>query len=330
MPNMASKGQAAGALVAMAAVAMSVTVACSSGAAQSHGQATVRVSASPNGEASKAGPQVLADASTALAAVPAVRLTGTQTEDGETQKLDLRVQADGLIGSIETKDGTFQLLAVGGRTYTKGTPSAGASSLPPKALAAQWAGHWTYIDPADNTNSVSMSSDEPRNLKEFAAGLTQLDKGVTVDRDVTTGTLGGQPVVVVSESNGTRLYVSATGEPLPLKIISKGSDGDNGVNAPGAGTFVYGEDPVKLQAPSGAVSMQQILGKLLPSTFASDYPSGFPTDFPSAFFSGMPIPSGFAASPPAGMPSALVSEIQAYARTHSGGDSGLPAPAPTP
>jgi hypothetical protein len=56
----------------MAAVAMTVTVACSSGAAHSHGQATVRVSASPNGEAAKTGPQVLADAAKALSAVSSV------------------------------------------------------------------------------------------------------------------------------------------------------------------------------------------------------------------------------------------------------------------
>ena len=166
---MKTRRQAAGGLSAVALIAMGVTVACSSGAAKSHGRATVRVSSSPNGEASKTGPQVLADAAKALAAVSSVHLSGTQTSDGEEQKLDLRVQADGLIGSIDTKDGTFQLLAVGGRMYTKGAPAAGASSLLPKAIAARWAGHWTYIDPADNSESASISSDEPTNLKGFAA-----------------------------------------------------------------------------------------------------------------------------------------------------------------
>ena len=316
---MASKGQAAGALVAMAAVAMTVTAACSSGGAKSHGQATVRVSASPNGEASKPGPQVLADAAKALASVPTVRLTGTQTSDGEEQKLDLRVQADGLMGSIQTKDGTFQLLAVGGRSYTKGTPSMRASSFLPKAVAAQWAGHWIYVDPAANSDSLSISSDEPTNLKAFAAGLTQLDKGVTVERTVTSDTLDGRPVVVVSESNGTRLYVSATGEPLPLKIISKGSNDDNGLNAPGSGNFVYGEDPVKLQAPAGAVSMQQILGKLLPPE-PTDLPSNFPTELLSLLPS--PLPTDF--------PSALASQLKSLQQQKSGGVVGSPAPAPTP
>jgi hypothetical protein len=319
MPNMASKGQAAGALVAMAVGAMTVTVACSSGAPKSDGQATVHVSASPNGEAAKTGPQVLADASKALAAVPTVRLTGTQTSDGEEQKLDLRVQADGLIGSIQTKEGTFQLLAVGGRMYTKGTPAPGASSLLPKALASQWAGHWTYVDPADNNDSLSISSDEPTNLKAFAAGLLELDKGVTVEPRVTTDTLDGQPVVVVSESNGTRLYVSATGQPLPLKIVSKGSEDDNGLNAPGAGTFVYGEDPVKLQAPAGAVSMQQILGKLLPPE-----PTLLPSNFPTELVSLLP------STLPTDLPSALASQLRSLQQHTSGRAAGSPAPAPTP
>jgi hypothetical protein len=248
-----------------------------------------------------------------------VHLFGTQTDDGEAEKLDLRVLADGLIGSIETKEGTFQLLAVGGRSYTKGAPAAGASSLLPKALAAQWAGHWTYVDPGENTDSFSMSSDEPENLKEFAAGLTQLDKGVTVARAVTTDTLDGQPVVIVSESNGTRLYVSATGAPLPLKIISKGSDGDNGLNAPGAGTFAYGEDPVKLQPPAGAVSVQSLLGKLLPSE-----PTQLPSDFPTELLSLLPSPL------PTDLPSALASQIRALQQHSGGGVVGFPTPAPTP
>jgi hypothetical protein len=320
MPTMASRGQAAGALVAMSAAAMTVTVACSSGAARSRGQATVRVSASPNGEAAKTGMQVLVDATNALAAVPAVHITGTQTADGQTQKLDLRVQADGLIGTAQTSDATSELLAVDGKLYSKGTLSPQATSLLPKSVEAQLAGRWTYIDPAANTSSLSMSSsvDEPMNLKGFAAGLRKLEKGVTVAAAVTTDTLDGQPVVVVSESNGSRLFVAATGEPLPLKIISK-EQGDSGFDIVGSGTFSYGDDPVKLQAPAGAVSMQQILGKLMPPE-----PTLLPSNFPTELLSLLPSPL------PTDLPSALVSQLRSLEQQKSGDVGGSPAPAPTP
>ena len=208
----------------MTAVALALIVAC--GASARSGQSTLRVSASPNGESAKTGSQVLADATSALASVPAARVTGTQTSDGETQKLDLLIQADGLQGSVQTSSGSEQLLSVNGKLYTKGMESLqpSASSLLPKNLEAELEGRWVYIDPADNTDSMSMStsSDEPMNLKGFAAGLRKLDKGVTVDPAVTTDVLHGQQVVVVSESNGSRLSVSATGEPLPLQRHQQG------------------------------------------------------------------------------------------------------------
>lgn len=346
MPGVRTKRQAAGALLAMAVAAMTVAVACSSGAGKSNGPATVHVSASPNGEASKTGPQVLADATNALASVPVVRLTGTQTTEGETQQIELRVQSDGVTGSVQTPSGTEQLLAVDGKFYLKNLQALGGPSLLPKALASALQGRWFYIDPSDNGGmNAGGSADEPMNIKGFAAGLRQLDKGVTVDPAVTTDTVNGQQAVVVSESDGTRLYVSATGEPLPLKVVGKNNDEDAGLAALGEVTFSYGDDPVQLRAPSGAVSLQKTFEQILPSAFPSDFPSGFPTDLPSAFPSafatafpsGFPsvLPSGFPTALPSGLPSALVSALKSFESAGSGEDSGpiilgSPVPSPTP
>jgi hypothetical protein len=156
-----------------------------------------------------------------------------------------------------------------------------------------------------------------------------LDKGVTVEQAVTTDTVDGQPVVVVSESNGSKLFVAATGQPLPLKLVGKGnSDSDSSLGLVGTATLAYGDDPVKLVAPAGAISIQKLFQTLVPSALSSIYPSGFPTDFPTDFPTafGTAFPTAF----PSDLPSALQSELKAFEQQHSNVISGSPAPAPTP
>src|SRR6202000_1669149 len=125
----------------------------------------------------------------------------------------------------------------------------------------------------------SVSFDDPTNIKGFAASLRKLDKGVTVEQAVTTDSLNGQPGVVVTESHGSKMYVAATGQPLPLKFVGKGnddSDSDSSLGLVGTATLDYGVDPVNLAAPAGAVSLEKAFTSLLPSALASLYPSGFP------------------------------------------------------
>lgn len=320
----------------MAVGLVAVTAACSTGATKSHGQATVKVSASPNGEASKTGPQVLADATNALATVPAVHISGSDNQDGFTVTIDARIQADGLEGSARAPGGTEQVLSVNGRVYIKGFQALqpSESSNLPKALQQQIDGRWLYIDPTDNGDSSdSVSFVDPTNLKGFAAALRKLDKGVTVEQAVTTDTLDGQPVVVVSESNGSKMFVAATGEPLPLKFIGKGnSDSDSSLGLVGTATLDYGVDPVKLVAPAGAVALQKAFESLLPSALSSLYPSGFPTDFPTDLPTDFPsaFASAFPSGLPSDLPSGLASQLKAFEQQHGGVVSGSPAPAPTP
>ena len=117
-------------------------------------------------------------------------------------------------------------------------------------------------------------------------------------------------------------------------VISKG-DGNTGLDSVGSATFVYGEDPVKLQAPAGAISLEKLFEKILPSAFPTDYPSGFPTDFPSDFPSDFAsfLPSGFPtdfpSELPSGFPTALASQLRSFA-AHGGAAGATATPAPTP
>jgi hypothetical protein len=306
-----TRQQAAGALAVTAVVAIALTAAC--GANARSGSSTLRVSSGPNGEAAKTGPQVLADATSALATVPTVHVVGTTT-DGDlklTMKTDVRAQADGGVGSLQSSAGSLQVRFVKGRLYYNGTAGFFEATSAPKAAAEKMAGRWEYSD-------TLLGSDPPFTTKGLSEEMSQHD-GVTVEQAVATEMLNGQQVVVVRESDGSRLNVAATGAPLPLSISGSGT-GDSGLASIGNVTFSYGDDPVQLQVPAGAVSMPE------PSF---GLPSDFPTALPSDFASFFPSPGAFPTDFPSGFPSALASQLRSFAA--QGGAAGATAtPAPTP
>lgn len=305
---------ARGGVATLAVAAVAVTVACGTGARKS----TVRVAPTPNSEVGKTGPQVLADATNALAAVPALHFvaSGPNPLTKKTVSIDMQAQADGGTATLMIDKGSVQLISIGSRTYFKGDV---ASLFGP--LFGSLAGNikknpggWYYSDD---------DSGEPTGIKSLAQEFAQRENGVTVEPTVAKGTLDGKPILIVRESDGSQLDVSAIGAPLPLKAI--GSDGRNGVfgSWPTA-TFDYTGEPVQLRAPAGAIPLPDpsldpnALASLLPSGFPSGFPSGLPTDFPSGF------PTDF----PSDLPSALESELQSFVGAH-GGATAVPAP-PTP
>jgi hypothetical protein len=296
-------------LATLAMGAVAVTVACSAGA----GKSTVRVAPTPNSEAAKTGPQVLADAARALATVPTVHVVGTKT-DGDlklTLKADIRAQTDGGDGSMQSSAGSLEMRLVRGHVYYNGTAGFFEATMEPKSAAEKMAGHWIYED-------VAFGQDPPLTPKGLSEEIGD-DDGVTVASGVTTETLDGQPVVVVRESDGSRMDVAATGAPLPLKISGTGA-GDAGFAVVGNVTFTYGEAPVQLRVPAGAA--------LMPVPSFGALPSDFPTAFPSNFMSF--YPSGIPTDLPSDLPSALASELRSFAAAHGGSTSGVATPTPTP
>ena len=48
--------------------------------------------------------------------------------------------------------------------------------------------------------------------------------GATIEDAVSSGTLNGQKVVVVTQTDGSVLDVAATGTPYPLRTVDKGNN----------------------------------------------------------------------------------------------------------
>ncbi len=59
----------------------------------------------------------------------------------------------------------------------------------------------------------------------LAAFASEMMHGTTFARTIAPANLNGRDVVLITYSNGSRLYVSSTGQPYPLRYIKPGADG---------------------------------------------------------------------------------------------------------
>ena len=67
---------------------------------------------------------------------------------------------------------------------------------------------------------------------------------------MTTGKVDGKKAVIVTESDGSKLYVAATGKPLPLQLVS--STKSKATNSGSLKFINYGKHQT-IRAPSGAI-----------------------------------------------------------------------------
>jgi hypothetical protein len=197
-----------------------------------------------NGEANKSASQVVKDAGAALVSSGAAHLAGF-VPDSSTKKpenIDLHLQSDGSSGTITALNFPVSIISVGGTSYIKGPTAFWVASKVPAAAAAKLGNRWVKV-PADADFSSSFT------LSGLASSLNKPDAGVTINPKVTTGKFNGQKVVIVSESDGSQLYVAATGTPYPLRVVSTAK------SSGGAGDATFSEfgKRVALKAPAGAI-----------------------------------------------------------------------------
>ncbi|MCW2546569.1 MAG: lipoprotein [Mycobacterium sp.] len=209
---------------------------------------------SNNGEAKKSGPQVVKDASTALAAAGAVHFAGTITDsDTKTKtKVDMQLQSDGTSGSLTSAGYQIDLIAINGVTYEKAPAAFYTSQKAPAAAAAALGGHWVKLSGSDSDSDFTQFT-----LAGVAKSLTDPTQNSSpTEQKVTTGTLDGQKVVIVRQADGSQLFIAATGAPLPLKVVNSDKSQD------GSGTLIlsgYGKHQV-IKAPAGAIDASTVAG----------------------------------------------------------------------
>jgi hypothetical protein len=201
---------------------------------------------SGNGESAKKGPQVAADAASALEKAGAAHLVGTGTQDGKPMKLDIHVVGADASGTVTMNGAQLDMVNVGGKFYIRASGDFWTQNGVPAAAVSLLDGKWVIV-PGDAASQFSQFS-----LKGLADELRHPSDG-TIKDAVHTDTVDGTKVVVVTESNGSTLDVAATGTPYPLRIVDRGSQSDT-ITASDFGK------KTAITAPSGALDLSQLAG----------------------------------------------------------------------
>jgi hypothetical protein len=171
---------------------------------------------SDNGEAKKTGPQVAADAAAAVKSAGGFHVSGTVDQSGQPSTVDLQIQNNDVSGTISLAGAKLSLIIVNGKAYIKGDTKFWTGNNVPAQTAALLNGRWVAA-PASSASEFS-------NLT--AAGLAndlQHPTDSSFTDPVHKAKLNGKSVVVVTQKNGSLLYVAATGKPYPVRIVNKGT-----------------------------------------------------------------------------------------------------------
>ena len=228
------------------ALALVLTVALLAGCGSSGGNSTT---AKPNGEASKPPARVLADARAAANTASSAHIVGDIKEGQTPIALDLStVRGKGAQGSMSTSGLAFDMVRIGDTLYVRGSDAfykhfAGAAVA--RLLHDKW-----------------LKGSATHGRLESLAPLTSLDGlfGVIssqhgkLTNDGPTTYKGAKVVAIRDTSDGSKLYVAATGRPYPVAIVAGGK------GKSGAVTFGDWNKPVSLSAPSNAVAIDQFGG----------------------------------------------------------------------
>ncbi|MCW2548502.1 MAG: hypothetical protein JWN96_2962 [Mycobacterium sp.] len=211
-----------------------------------------------NGVQTQTGTEALTSARVALRNAKSVRLTGTVKSDGQTIRLDLQLVGENSQGTLTINNNDVQLIKVGSTVYIKGdrdflTKYANGNTAAVDALNGKW------------LKTAATSDFDEFSIAGFADQL-KATSDVTVNDKTVQSTLNGKPVVVLSQSDGSKLSVANTGDPYPLFLDGKG-------DSPGQVTFAEYNKAVSITAPADAFDVD---AAATPSPSPS--PSASPTD----------------------------------------------------
>jgi hypothetical protein len=167
-----------------------------------------------NGLEKKSAAEVHQEAVATFRDAKNVHVTGTTTDhsQGEPARLDLRLQDRISGGTVSLKGSNFEITTAGEDFYLKGDQSAWqALQAPPAAEGAT--GGWVKL----RARQVKLDA--------FSVGYlaTALVDTSWDTAKVEQATLDGAKVVVLSQPNGSKLYVANTGPAYPVRIDDKTS-----------------------------------------------------------------------------------------------------------
>ena len=233
----------------LAATMRATTLALVLTAALLAGCGSSGTTAKANDEAAKPPVRVLADAKAAATSASSAHVSGSIKSNGTPTTLDLTTARNkGAKGSMSTNGLRFDLVRIGDTVYIRGTDEfykhfAGA------AVAQLLHGKWLK---ASATHGRLKSLAPLTSIGALFSGISSQHGKLANDGKTT---YKGQDVVAIRDtSDGSKLYVAATGKAYPVAII--------GSKKNKSGTIAFGDwnKSVSLSAPSDAIDVGQFGG----------------------------------------------------------------------
>jgi hypothetical protein len=248
MTTIANRGAAR--LAVMVALVALVTSGCGGGTKTSDTQTTATQTTATqanatqtNGLETQSPAQVRQAAAAALKAAKSVHVAGAAINNGKPVRADLRIQGNASSGTMELEGVKLEIITVGGTTYLKADQQTWATLGVPAAAGQRLADRWVKTRPQQVTGVTGFS------LDNLAAQLMKGDS--PWEPTVEQTTLDGNKVVVISQQDGSKLYVANTGPPYPLRGEEKGA------NAGRTDFTEYGAD-FHITAPANAMDTGEV------------------------------------------------------------------------
>jgi hypothetical protein len=204
-------------------------------------------SAPPNGEASKSGTRVLADAQKAATSASSLHVSGNIKSSGTPLSLDLSLdKGKGATGSMKENGLEFDLIRVGDTVYIRGSDAflqhfAGAA-------ASLLKGKWLKA----SATKGQLASLTPLTSPAALFGAIGSGHG-TLENEGETTYNGEKAVEILDTGDNSKLYVAVTGKAYPIAIVGGGKQGNSG-----SLSFDRWNAPVSLSAPKGALDISKL------------------------------------------------------------------------
>lgn len=200
------------------------------------------------GEAGKSASGVLSDAKSALFNAKSVHATGTTTtKQGQQEKLDMWFVGRNTAGTETMNGAVVHVVKIGDTAYLKAPASFWKKTAGPQgsALAGKW------IKSSGKTSNTSSLT-----LQALAASINTDDSPLRTG--VEHGTVDGKKALVLTQQDGSKMYVADAKSPVPLRLVNAGK-------SKGSLNFSdYGTDH-KIAAPKGAVTAKQAVAHSHPT-----------------------------------------------------------------
>lgn len=223
--------------LAVCAVALAGAIAGCGGSSSSGG--------SDNGVAAKSPDAIVNAATNAVSTVKTVHVSGSLPSAGSPITLDLTLVAGKGGGGQMTQNGlSFKLINLNQTVYINGS-DAFWRHIGGSGAAQLFRGKWLRAPANGQFAAVASLTSVQTLFNQLLSNHGTLAKGPT------TTVAGRKAVAVIDTSKGGTLYVATTGQPYPVQVSKKGSDG-------GQVVFDRYNQPASLTAPPNAIDVSKL------------------------------------------------------------------------